>query len=160
MGAKPSNIRVRNARLCLREFTVRSICGALILERIATEPTPCTWTSKRSIQVQWRVISMTEAGLDYLTSFQKRYGWRCQQSMSDYWEAVFETDPKVPDASHATPDWSLLNGLNSSVIRSRVQNTLFDASQLDDMNTNWISSSKSFIFCMVCRQIFCCLKNG
>ena len=78
------------------------------------------------------------SGADYLTSFRKDTDG---DGMSDYWEAVFETDPKVPDASHATPDWSLLNGLNSSVIRSRVQNTLFDASQLDDMNTNWISSS-------------------
>ena len=78
------------------------------------------------------------SGADYLTSFRKDTDG---DGMSDYWEAVFETDPKVPDASHATPDWSLLNGLNSSVIRSRVQNTLLDASQLDDMNTNWISSS-------------------
>ena len=59
--------------------------------------------------------------------------------MSDYWEAVFESDPKVADSSHATPDWSLLNTLSPSVFQSRVQN-LIDASQLDDMNS-WIDSN-------------------
>ena len=75
---------------------------------------------------------------NYLTSLRKDTDG---DGMSDYWEAVFQTDPKVADSSHATPDWSLLNGLNSSVIQTRVQNTLLDASLLDDMNTNWISSS-------------------
>lgn len=75
---------------------------------------------------------------NYLTSFRKDSDG---DGMSDYWEAVFETDHKLPDASHATPDWSLLNNVSPSVIRSRVQNTLLDASQLDDMNSNWINGS-------------------
>jgi hypothetical protein len=78
------------------------------------------------------------SGDDYLTSFRKDTDG---DGMSDYWEAVFETDLKVPDASHATPDWSLLNNIDPNVIRSRVQNSLLDASQLDDMNANWINGS-------------------
>ncbi|MBT3637363.1 MAG: hypothetical protein HN531_10520 [Opitutae bacterium] len=74
----------------------------------------------------------------YLTSIRKDTDG---DGMSDYWEAIFETDPKVPDASHATPDWSSLNGVDSAVIQTRVQSTLLDASQLYDMNKNWISSS-------------------
>jgi len=78
------------------------------------------------------------SGGDYLTSFRKDTDG---DGMSDYWEAVFETDAKVPDASHATPDWSLLNNVDPNVIRARVQNSLLDASQLDDMNANWINGS-------------------
>jgi hypothetical protein len=75
---------------------------------------------------------------NYLTSFRKDTDG---DGMSDYWEAIFETDHKLPDASHATPDWSLLNNISPSVIKNRVQNTLMDASQLDDMNSNWINGS-------------------
>jgi hypothetical protein len=78
------------------------------------------------------------SGGDYLTSFRKDTDG---DGMSDYWEAVFETDAKVPDASHAAPDWSLLNNISPGVIRTRVQNSLVDASQLDDMNPNWINGS-------------------
>jgi hypothetical protein len=78
------------------------------------------------------------SGGDYLTSFRKDTDG---DGMSDYWEAVFETDAKVPDSSHATPDWSLLNNIDPNVIRTRVQNSLLDASQLDDMNPNWINGS-------------------
>ncbi|OUU37139.1 MAG: hypothetical protein CBC16_09505, partial [Verrucomicrobia bacterium TMED56] len=78
------------------------------------------------------------SGGAYLTSFRKDTDG---DGMSDYWEAVFETDAKVPDASHANPDWSLLNNVDPNVIRTRVQNALLDASQLDDMNPNWINGS-------------------
>ena len=78
------------------------------------------------------------SGGAYLTSFRKDTDG---DGMSDYWEAVFQTDAKVPDASHATPDWSLLNNVDPNVIRTRVQNALLDASQLDDMNPNWINGS-------------------
>lgn len=73
---------------------------------------------------------------NYLTSFRKDTDG---DGMSDYWEAVFASDPKVADSSHATPDWTLLNNLSPSDFQSRVQN-LIDASQLDDMNS-WIDSN-------------------
>ena len=70
------------------------------------------------------------SGTDYLTSFRKDTDG---DGMSDYWEAVFQTDPKVPDASHATPDWSLLNGLNSSILSEPVFRIPFW------MHLNWMT---------------------
>ena len=77
-------------------------------------------------------------GTNYLTSFRKDTDG---DGMSDYWEAVFQTDYKLPDPTHANPDWSQLNNLTPTQVRNRVQSTLLDASQLDDMNTNWINGS-------------------
>ena len=73
---------------------------------------------------------------NYLTSLRKDTDG---DGMSDYWEAVFQTDPTVADSSHATPDWNILNNLDLNVFKARVQN-LVDASQLDDMNS-WIDSN-------------------
>ena len=39
-----------------------------------------------------------------------------------------------------TPNWSSIIGLDRNVFRTRLQNHLGDASQLDDMNT-WIDSN-------------------
>jgi hypothetical protein len=78
-----------------------------------------------------------DSNVSYLTSFRKDTDG---DGMSDYWEAVFETDPKVADSSHTTPNWSSINNLDRNVFRTRLQNHLGDASQLDDMNS-WIDSN-------------------
>jgi len=77
---------------------------------------------------------------NYLTSLRKDTDG---DGMSDYWEAVFQTDPMVADSSHATPNWSDIIDLNRSVLSTRLQNNLVDASQLKDMNT-WIGSNHIF----------------
>ena len=73
----------------------------------------------------------------YLTSLRKDSDG---DGMSDYWEVVFQTDPNIADSTHATPDWTTINNLAPNVLRARVQN-LLDASQIDDMNSNWIGNT-------------------
>jgi hypothetical protein len=81
-----------------------------------------------------------DSNISYLTSLRKDTDG---DGMSDYWEAVFETDPKVADSSHATPDWSDIIDLNRTVLGTRLQNNLGDASQLTLMNS-WIGTKHIF----------------
>jgi hypothetical protein len=81
-----------------------------------------------------------DSNVSYLTSFRKDTDG---DGMSDYWEAVFDTDPKDPLDSNA--NWSLLNtnNLSTSDLKDRLRQNLGDASQLKDMNT-WIDSNHTF----------------
>jgi hypothetical protein len=81
------------------------------------------------------------SGNSYLTSLRKDFDG---DGMSDYWEAVFGTDPKVNDPTHSNPNWDELKSLNVEVLKDRVR-TLNDFELIDNMNSEWISNSH-FLF--------------
>lgn len=81
------------------------------------------------------------SGNSYLTSLRKDFDG---DGMSDYWEAVFGTDPKVNDPTHSNPNWDELKSLGVEDLKDRVR-TLNDFELIDNMNSDWISNSH-FLF--------------